>query len=41
MQEQCRTLGLIDQLHVLNYKSSYTDDVRQIINRDPQGVIWL
>ena len=41
MQEQCRALGLIDRLHVLNYESSFTDDVRQIINRDPQGVIWL
>ena len=41
MQEQCRALGLIDRLHVLNYESSFTDDVRQIINRDSTGVIWL
>lgn len=41
MQEQCRALGLIDRLHVLNYASSFTNGVRQIISRDPAGVVWL
>lgn len=41
VQQECRALGLIDRLHVLNYESSFTDDVRGIISRDPEGVIWL
>jgi DNA repair photolyase len=41
MQQECRALGLIEKLHVLNYRSSFTADVIQIINRDQAGVLWL
>lgn len=41
LQELCREYRMIDKLHVLSYASSYTDEAIGIINRDPEGVIWL
>ena len=40
-QDAARQLGVIDRLHILNYRSSFQPDVAAIIDRDPEGVVWL
>lgn len=41
MQTVARELGLIEKLHILNYRSGYSAWAQEIINRDPEAVTWL
>lgn len=41
VQSVCEKLGLLDRLHILHYKSSFTPEAVSAINRNPAGVIWL
>ena len=41
LQAAARKLGMISKLHILTYRSSFTASAQQLINQDPEGVIWL